>query len=291
MTAVPAGGGRTIEIRPVRPSDDVALTELYDTLGPDDRHRRFFSVYHPDPSFFTAMATEAERGGGRLVAVLHASHSEPRIVGEAGYTMLPNGDGELAMVVDPAWRGWLGPYLLDALMDLAAAEGVPNLEADVLTTNTPMLALLRSRGTAVIDHEDWTVVRLMIGTRGERPEWPKVTPVADAPRLLVEGAGGRWPDTSAARAAGVQVLACPGPRAGRRGCPVLEGRPCSLAAEADVILVCRPGSDEPWRRLLAGHPEAQPGVPVHFDADTDVATLVEVARRRADRRATSPPDR
>ncbi len=287
MTAVPAGGGRTIELRPARPDDDVGLMELYDTLSPDDRHRRFFSVYHPERSFFTAMATEAERGGARLVAVLHATGDDPRIVAEAGYTMLPNGDGELAMVVAPEWRGWLGPYLLDALMDAAAAAGVPNLEADVLTTNTPMLALLRSRGTAVMDHEDWTVVRLMVGTRGERPEWPNASSGEDAPRLLVEGVGGHWPDTEAVRGAGVQVLACPGPRPGRHGCPVLEGRPCSLAAEADVIVVCRPGSDEPWRRLLAGHPEAHSGVPVRFDRDTDVATLVEVARRRADRRATS----
>ena len=39
------------------------------------------------------------------------------LVGEAGYTLLSDGDGELAITVDPEWRGWLGSWLLDALVD------------------------------------------------------------------------------------------------------------------------------------------------------------------------------
>ena len=66
--------------------------------------------------------------------------------GDAGDTLLPSGNGELAIVGARKWQG-VGPYLLDALVEMAAAAGVPNLEADVLTANRPMLALLRSRGT------------------------------------------------------------------------------------------------------------------------------------------------
>ena len=67
-----------------------------------------------------------------------------RVVAEAGYSMLHNANGELAMVVAREWRGWLGPYLLDVVAEIAAARGVPNLEAEVLAADRQMLALLRS---------------------------------------------------------------------------------------------------------------------------------------------------
>lgn len=53
-----------------------------------------------------------------------------RIVGEASYELLPNGAGELAITVAADQRGWIGPYLLDAMVEAAAAGGVPNVEAD-----------------------------------------------------------------------------------------------------------------------------------------------------------------
>jgi RimJ/RimL family protein N-acetyltransferase len=264
---VAIGPGRRIEVRAVRPDDVGGLMALYARLGPGDRQRRFFAVYRPDRAFFTAMATEADRGGARLVAVATSDAGDEQLVGEAGYTMLPNGDGELAMVVDARWRGWLGPFLLDALLETAAAAGVPNLEADVLTTNHAMLGLLRARGAAVVDHEDWTVVRLLIGT-GDAPEWPGRH---DRPRLLVEGAGGRWSSEAAARAAGLHVLTCPGPRDARHGCPALAGRPCPLAADADVIVVSRPSDEARWRDLLAAHADLHPGVPVCLEGEAPLA--------------------
>ena len=55
----------------------------------------------------------------------------PQVAGLAGYALLANGNGELGITTAAAWRGWLGPYLLDLLVEVAHAEGVPNIEADV----------------------------------------------------------------------------------------------------------------------------------------------------------------
>jgi hypothetical protein len=91
-------------------------------------------------------------GGYGVVATVGADTAGAdagRIVGEANYVPLANGDGELGMVVAADQRGWLGPYMLDALVD-AAAHGVPNLEAAVLVTNRSMLTLVRSRGYATL---------------------------------------------------------------------------------------------------------------------------------------------
>ena len=273
------GGDQHIVVRPVCADDDVMLMDLYEALDAEDRHRRFFCAYRTGLDFYTEMATVADRGGAGLVAVLRGPPpTDERIIGEASYSPLPNGDGELGMVVDRRWRGWLGPYLLDALVDTAAANGVPNLEADVLTENRPMLAILRSRGCVMMEHDRWSEVRLLIGTAGRRPTWPGPH---DRERVLVEGAGGHWHAEDAARAAGLQLLACPGPRNGRRDCPVLSGEPCPLAAEADVVVVSHPADDR-WRDLLAAHAALHPGVPVCLESaklpvDDEHVTMCPVA--------------
>jgi hypothetical protein len=165
MYETPGRVGQRIAIRPVRPDDDIGLMELYETLDVDDRYWRFFSARHPRLDFLSDLATVDERGGARFVAVLHDRPAvEDRIIGEAGYSVLPNGDGELELTIERGYRSWLGGCLLDALVDVAVASGVPNLEADVLTVDTPMLALLRSRGAAVMEHQGWSVVRLVIAT-------------------------------------------------------------------------------------------------------------------------------
>jgi hypothetical protein len=264
---VPIRDGHHIVIRHVRQDDDAGLMALYDALDPDDRYRRFFGWHRPGPEFYSDMATVAERGGARLVAVLTGSPPvEERIVGEAGYVLLPNGDGELGMTVGKRWRGWLGPYLLDALVETAAAAGVPNLEADVLAVNGPMLALLRSRGSVVMDHGGWSVARLIIGTAGRTPTWPGEH---DRPRVLVEGAGGHWHAEDEALSAGLQLLACPGPRDGRPRCPALDGEPCPLATAADVVVVAHRPDDGKWRELVAAHAKVHPGVPVCLEPTRD----------------------
>jgi hypothetical protein len=254
--------GAVLHVRPVERRDLDGLTRLYEGLDADDRYRRFFSVYQPPPEFYERMVTVAERGGFGLVAVVRSTGGADELVGEASYELLPNGDGELAVTVSDRWRGWLGPYLLDALLSAAAAQGVPNLEAEILLANGPMLALARSRGCVTMDHPDWSVVRVMIATSGRTPSWPEGE---DRTRVLVEGPGGPW-HADAARAAGLAVLACPGPAARRAGCPALEGRPCPLAAGADVVVVRHPDGHEPWPDLLAAHGRVHPGVPVCLEA-------------------------
>lgn len=257
---VPLPYGGTLVIRPVLESDVEGLSGLYAELDDESRHRRFFSLLRPKRAFFERMVAVGQRGGVGLVAAVvdEVGHRE-RVVGEASYELLADGDGELGMTVDARWRGWLGPYLLDALVDAAASRGVPNLEADVLVTNTPMLAMLRSRGCAEMPSKDWTFVRAIIGTATPTPTWPAVR---QGIRVLVEGAGGHWHAMDAAQAAGLEVLSCPGPAGRRRRCPLLAGNPCPLATGADVIVLSHPRDEDGWPTVRASHEHLHPGVPV-----------------------------
>ena len=114
----------------------------------------------------------------------------------------------------------------------------------------------RARGYAVVEH-DPAIVRVVIGTTQRVPSWPGTHELS---RLLVEVPGGRWHAEEAARAAGFQVLACPGPLLGWSHCPALRGEPCPLAADADVIVDAVP--DEPGRSLLEAHHRIHPSVPI-----------------------------
>lgn len=251
--------GRTLVLRPVSPDDVDGLAALYEGLSADDLYRRFFSGFRPSRGFLQREARIAARGGFGLVAVVYSVPRDVgRIVAEASYELLPNGNGDLAITVAPRWRGWLGPFLFDALLEAAAARGVPNLEADVLAVNRQMLALVRWRGCALVPSEDWTSVRVVVGTRGRMPTWPRSH---ERPRVLVEIPGGRWSASRAAQAAGLQVLVCSGPREGH-GCPALSGEPCPLAAAADAIVVSHSPDDESWHALVEAHQRQHPGVPV-----------------------------
>jgi hypothetical protein len=282
-------GGGELCVRPVVSGDADGLAALYATLSPEDRHLRFFSAFVPDRAFAEHLASVRDRGGFCVVAVEDGG----RIVGEANYEALPDGDGELGMVVAPDCRGGLGAVLLDTLIEAAAACGVPNIEADVMVTNRRMLSLLRARGYACLPSEDWVSLRLMVGTAGPTPVWPEGGPgIPDPsrPRVLVEAPGGRWSGAPEGQAAGLAFISCSGPRGPRPRCPALAGRPCPLAAGADAIVVANlPDDPGHWPALLAAHAELHPGVPVCVEPrggpPLDVALVVRVARlhRSADR--------
>lgn len=277
VTSLP--GGRTLVVRPSTREDVVSLAALYGELDADDSYRRFFSLFHPDHDFIERMATAAERGGDEIVALISpgGDRGADRIVAEAGYRLLPDGDGELSMVVAPTWRGWLGPYVLDVLLRRAAAKGVPNLRADVLVTNRPMLAVLCARGWARVHENDWSVIRLLVGTSGTTPTWPDSH---GRPRVLVEVPGGRWHAGGAARTAGFDVLECVGPRGAPTCCPALRGEPCPLVVGANVVVVSHP-RDDVWRALAAAHETVHAGVRILIEPPNADDTIVESIRRLA----------
>jgi hypothetical protein len=66
-------------------------------------------------------------------------------VAAASYSPMSDGRAELAVTVAADWRGWLGPYLVDALVAAAQQRGISTLEAEVLLENRPMRSVLRRR--------------------------------------------------------------------------------------------------------------------------------------------------
>ena len=267
-------GSRTLRIRPVNTGDEAGLVALYEGLSEEDRHCRFFTSSGPPRRVVEKLTRIEERGGFGLVAVIEEPDGSRHLVGEASCGLLPNGNGDLGITVAEEARGWLGPYLLDALVEQAASRGVPNIEAHVLFVNRRMLTLLRRRGLVYLGQDDPSIFHVAIGTEGRVPTWPAGH---ERPRLLVEVSGGRWRVEKAARSAGFEVIACPGPLADRSRCPALRGERCPLVAGADVVVDAVP--DETGRLLSKAHQHMFPGVPICVELPNGDSTNDEPVQR------------
>ena len=251
-------GGRLLTIRRTTPGDADQLARLYDELTDDDRYRRFFSLYRPDRATVEKWAADNEHGKLRLAAVVDGGESPgaPHLVGDALCVPLPDGDGEFALAVVSGWRGWLGAYLLDTLAEAAAGMGLRNLQADILTENRRMLAVVQTRGYAVLSHPDFNDVRVTTGTGPPTPTWPGRHHRA---RILIEARSTASSLHNQIAVGGFQVITCPGP--GRR-CPAVHGRPCPLALGADAIVFAVPVDDPDAAALADAHARLHPGVPL-----------------------------
>jgi hypothetical protein len=173
LAIVSLSGGRTLTVRAVTGADVEGLDALFEALSDEDRYYRFFGMSHPGRKFLEQMTRAAQEGGYRLVAVV--SGPTDQLVAEAGYAILPDGNGEFALTVAAGWRGWLGPYLLDALVAAAAARGVPNLQADILADNVPMLTLVSNRGYVKLNRDQFSQIRLAIDAAQPR-QGPRSVP-------------------------------------------------------------------------------------------------------------------
>jgi hypothetical protein len=273
--------GRVMTVRATTADDAERIMQFYGDLTMTDRHRRFFGAFTPQIDWCRKWATVGERGGFGVIALVgnrDEDDDDAVVVADAGYAMRQDGDGDLAITVATAWRGWLGAYLLDVLVRRAAIAGVRNLQAEILLENGPMLSLVRRWDAVAVEHDDG-MVRLSIGTSGTTPDWP---PGETRPRILVEVPGRRWSGEHAADDAGLATTICAGPgRRVRHGCPVLEGGTCPLAAGADAIVVLLDPADERSQELIEAHRRHNPGTPVLVrhrvdDADAVPTGCVEV---------------
>jgi hypothetical protein len=272
---VTTGDDRQIRVRRLGPDDRAAVRALYRRLPLESLHSRFFTGSPPPEAYFDRLVTVAARGGVGLVA----ETAEGLVVGDVGVEPLENGNGELAVTIDPAWRGWLGPYLVATAGIEAASLGMPGLELQVLTSNGPMRAITWARGEAFLAPSDWHDVRLLVASVGRVPGWPPSRRL----RVLVEQRHVSFDVIAAVDEAGWLAVDCAGRTTDRAiggaRCPVVDDRAtvmeCVLASGADVIVVAvGPGPDRD--RLVEHH--RRRGIPVAV-VDPDGAGRVTTAVR------------
>jgi RimJ/RimL family protein N-acetyltransferase len=151
-------------LRPIRPGDAPALTQLYDRLSPESAYQRFFAVMRRLPPDWARILADVDHD--RRAAIV-AAGPDGELIGVARYGTEPGADAaEIAVVVQDAWQGrGLGTILLSALLDHAVSRGITKFLAYVLADNHRMLRLIGRQGVVTERSHDQGVVSLRFTRR------------------------------------------------------------------------------------------------------------------------------
>jgi acyl-CoA hydrolase len=143
--------GTEIFFRPVKPTDEPALTEMLYSLSEESVRTRYMThtvVFpHRDIQRFTNIDYRQDIA---IVAIIpHVSGEE--IVALVQYFLDPKTRAaEVAFLVQDEWQQkGMGTFLLDYITQIAKQRGVKKFYAKVLPTNEPMLAVFHNSGYKV----------------------------------------------------------------------------------------------------------------------------------------------
>ena len=139
--------GSTVHLRPVSATDEGALLELFEGLGPDSRMFRFFSAATDLKYTARLMADVDYEGRYGLVA---SRGEDGRLVGHGIYIKTSSGRAEVAFAIADEMQGLgLATLLLAHLAEAAHANGVAVFFAEVLPQNHRMIEVFRESGFPV----------------------------------------------------------------------------------------------------------------------------------------------
>jgi len=143
--------GTQIFFRPVKPTDEPALSEMLYSLSTQSVRSRYFThtmtFPHKDVQKLTNIDYENDLA---IVGVVPGPAGE-EIVAIAQYFLDPKTQAaEVAFIVQDEWQQkGMGSFLLDYITQIARQRGVRRFTAAVLASNKPMLAIFHNTGYKV----------------------------------------------------------------------------------------------------------------------------------------------
>ncbi len=143
--------GTDVFFRPVMPTDESLMQDLYYSLSEESIYYRFFTgaavMPHARVQHFTTIDYQTELA---IVAVAGEEDHE-EIVAVGRYILEPDTNtAEVAFLVRDDWqRKGIGTWLQDHLIDIARRRGITALKARTLADNTAVLRLVHKSGVTI----------------------------------------------------------------------------------------------------------------------------------------------
>lgn len=169
--------GAMLTIRAIQPDDASRLQNLLSRLSQQSIYHRFLAIRSrlrdSEARALSCLDYETKMA---LVATRDL-HDEETVVAVARYVVITHERPELAeiavVVEDPYQDQGLGTFLCDRLRAYALAHGIKAFHADVHSTNTRMLHLIRQIGPVTSRRMDAGVVEITVDLEaGREPEVP-----------------------------------------------------------------------------------------------------------------------
>ncbi|UCD59058.1 MAG: GNAT family N-acetyltransferase [Candidatus Hydrogenedentota bacterium] len=149
MKTVSLADGKQIFLRPIKPTDDNMMVELFNSLSKETIHLRFFSTlkYMPKEQLqkFTHIDYEKQMA---IVALVNVGNRE-RIVAVGRYTLEEKEPdaAEFAIVVQDSYQGrGIGTEVLRHLAHVAKLQDVRVIVGYIMNENSRMFAVLKRSG-------------------------------------------------------------------------------------------------------------------------------------------------
>jgi acyl-CoA hydrolase/RimJ/RimL family protein N-acetyltransferase len=136
--------GAQLFFRPIKPTDERSMQELYYNLSDQDRFYRFFS---PMKTFRRDKVKPLVYIDYKTTFILVAVAEETEeIIGSGGYFLNPNINmAEIAFTVSDAYRNkGVTKLFLDYLIRIAQEQGIDGFFGTILMENKPMLHIIRA---------------------------------------------------------------------------------------------------------------------------------------------------
>jgi len=132
--------------RPVMPTDERLLQDLYYTLSQDDRVLRFFSPRTAFPHKETQPKVVVDYETTFVLVGIVGDEENKEIVGAGSYYLDRNPNlAEIAFTVRKQWRNQgLTKYLVLRLIDIAQEKRVAGFMGEILTNNSPMVHIIKN---------------------------------------------------------------------------------------------------------------------------------------------------
>ena len=144
--------GKTIKIRPVKPTDERMLQELYYSLDKEDRYLRFFSPRKDFQHKMVQPLVNVDYSTNMILVGEFIENNEQKIIATGGFFKTENpSTAELAFVVHEEWRGnGITKYLLNYLVIIARELNYKFFSGSILFKNKPMLHIINEAGYPIL---------------------------------------------------------------------------------------------------------------------------------------------
>ncbi|MHC5061306.1 MAG: GNAT family N-acetyltransferase [Planctomycetota bacterium] len=155
--------GTEIFFRPVKPTDETALSEMLYSLSGSSVQTRYMAQTVGFPHRDVQKLTNVNYSQDISIVGTVPSVSGEQVVAIAQYYLDPRTQAaEVAFLVQDEWQQkGLGTFLLEYLAQIARQRGVKHFYAKVLPTNKPMLAIFHNSGYKVKTEFDGEVYSVM----------------------------------------------------------------------------------------------------------------------------------
>jgi acyl-CoA hydrolase/GNAT superfamily N-acetyltransferase len=170
----PLSTGEEVVVRPTRLTDQEPLRDLLYGLSDESSYSRFMTIKKVYPRAEVQKYVDMDYDKSLALVVTLVGEVEERILGMARYDVDPATSlADIAFVVRDEWQGkGVGGLLMTRMSEIARARGLAGFTADVLTTNSPMLAIFHGSSLELESHTEAGASHLVLRFKDVPPSTP-----------------------------------------------------------------------------------------------------------------------